>query len=231
MGQKVNPHGLRVGIINGWDSQWTADKKEFSKFIKEDYDIRKALTKLLGATAKETDKDKSRVSAAISKITIERAASTITVNIYCGRPGVAIGKNAAGIPVIKKVVEKICPDRAVNINVLEVKKVDVDAMLVARSIADQLERRAQFRRAMKQAMQKSIRAGAKGIKTMVSGRLDGAEIARSEQYHEGSIPLQTLRADIDYGFAEASTSYGIIGVKVWIYKGEIFTKTGKGGND
>lgn len=231
MGQKVNPHGLRVGIINGWNSQWCADKKNFSKYIKEDYEIRKALMKLLSATAKETDKDKTRVSAGISKIMIERAASTITINIFCGRPGVAIGKNASGIPAIKKVVEAICPDRAVNVNVLEVKKIDMDAMLVARSIADQLERRAQFRRAMKQAMQKALRAGAKGIKTMVSGRLDGAEIARSEQYHEGSIPLQTLRADIDYGFAEASTSYGKLGVKVWIYKGEVFTQTGKGGND
>lgn len=231
MGQKVNPHGLRVGIIKGWDSQWCADKKDFGKCLKEDYEIRKALTKMLGATGKEMDKDKTRVSAGLSKITIERAASTLTVNIYCGRPGVAIGKQAQGIPLIKSVVSKICPDRTINVNVLEVKKVDMDAQLVARSIADQLERRAQFRRAMKQGMQKAMRAGAKGVKTMVSGRLDGAEIARREQYHEGSIPLQTLRADIDYGFAEASTSYGMIGVKVWIYKGEVFTKLGKGGND
>ncbi|MDD4316488.1 MAG: 30S ribosomal protein S3 [Clostridia bacterium] len=218
MGQKVNPHGLRIGIIAGWDSQWYADKKGFSKNISEDYKVRTLLKK-------------KYYSSAISKITIERAANSITVNMFCGRPGVAIGKQAAGIPLIKKDIEKLCPGKMVNVNILEVKKIDIDAQLTAESIAAQLERRIQFRRAMKQAMQKAMRGGAKGIKTMVSGRLDGAEIARSEFYHEGSIPLQTLRANIDYGFAEAVTTYGLIGVKVWIYKGEIFTKAGKGGND
>ncbi len=218
MGQKVNPHGLRIGIIEGWDSQWYADKKGFSKNISEDYKVRTLLKKKYFASA-------------ISKITIERAANSITVNMFCGRPGVAIGKQAAGIPLIKKDIEKICVGKVVNVNIHEVKKVDVDAQLMAESVAAQLEKRIQFRRAMKQAMQRSMRGGAKGIKIMVSGRLDGAEIARSEFYHEGSIPLQTLRANIDYGFAEAVTTYGIIGVKVWIYKGEIFTKVGKGGND
>lgn len=218
MGQKVNPHGLRIGIIEGWDSQWYADKKGFSKNISEDYKVRTLLKKKYFASA-------------ISKITIERAANSITVNMFCGRPGVAIGKQAAGIPLIKKDIEKICVGKVVNVNIHEVKKVDVDAQLMSESVAAQLEKRIQFRRAMKQAMQKSMRGGAKGIKVMVSGRLDGAEIARSEFYHEGSIPLQTLRANIDYGFAEAVTTYGIIGVKVWIYKGEIFTKVGKGGND
>ena len=218
MGQKVNPHGLRIGIIKGWDSQWYADKKDFGKNIKEDQEIRTMLKKKYYA-------------AAISKITIERASNSVTVNMYCGRPGVAIGKQAAGIPLIKKDIEKISKGKTINVNIHEVKKVDLDAQLVAESIDAQLEKRVQFRRAMKQAMQRSIRSGAKGIKTMVSGRLDGAEIARSEFYHEGSIPLQTLRANIDYGFAEAETTYGILGVKVWIYKGEIFTKAGKGGND
>jgi len=219
MGQKVNPHGMRVGIIKGWDTQWYADKKNFGKFLKEDNDIRKAL------------KEKY-YSASVSKILIERAAETITVNMYCGKPGVAIGKEAAGIVDIKKIVEDIAVGKKANINVLEVKKVDSDAQLAAEGIAAQLEKRVQFRRAMRQAMGRAMKSGAKGIKTMVSGRLDGAEIARSEHYSEGSIPLQTLRADIDYGFAQAKTTYGIIGVKVWIYKGEVFvTKGDKGGND
>ncbi len=218
MGQKVNPHGLRVGVISGWDTQWYADKKSFATFLKEDNEIRKTLKA-------------KYFNASISKISIERAANTITVNIFCGRPGVAIGKDAAGIAEIKKIVEKIVKIKAVNINVLEVKKVDVDAQLAAESIAASLEKRIQFRRAMKQVMGRAMKAGAKGIKTMVSGRLDGAEIARSEHYSEGSIPLQTLRANIDYGFAEAKTTYGIIGVKVWIYKGEVFAKQNKGGND
>lgn len=216
MGQKVNPHGLRVGVINGWDTQWYADKKTFGNNLAEDAQIRKTLKK-------------SYYNAAVSKIMIERAANTITVNLYCGRPGVAIGKEASGIAEIKKTVEKIVPGKVVNINVLEVKKVDIDAQLAAESIAASLEKRIQFRRAMRQVMGRAMKSGAKGIKTMVSGRLDGAEIARSEHYSEGSIPLQTLRANIDYGFAEAKTTYGIIGVKVWIYKGEVFTKQGKGG--
>ncbi len=225
MGQKVNPHGLRVGVISDWDTQWYADKKSFAAFLSEDNQIRKALKA-------------KYYNASISKISIERAANTITVNIFCGRPGVAIGKDAAGIADIKKIVEKIVnkkddksANKTVNINVLEVKKVDIDAQLAAESIASSLEKRIQFRRAMKQVMGRAMKAGAKGIKTMVSGRLDGAEIARSEHYSEGSIPLQTLRANIDYGFAEAKTTYGIIGVKVWIYKGEVFAKQNKGGND
>ena len=219
MGQKVNPHGLRVGVISGWDTQWYADKKTFALYLSEDNKIRKEL--------------KSKYfNAAISKISIERAANNVTVNIFCGRPGVAIGKDAAGIAEIKKIVEKIVKNKVVSINVLEVKKVDLDAQLAAESIAASLEKRIQFRRAMRQVMGRAMKAGAKGIKTMVSGRLDGAEIARSEHYSEGSIPLQTLRANIDYGFAEAKTTYGIIGVKVWIYKGEVFTKKqNQGGND
>lgn len=219
MGQKVNPHGLRVGVISSWNTQWYADKKSFATFLKEDNEIRKQI--------------KSKFfNAAISKILIERAANTITVNIYSGRPGVAIGKDAVGVAEIKKMVEKIVKGKVVNINVLEVKKVDMDAQLAAEAIAANLEKRIQFRRAMRQVMTRAMKAGAKGIKTMVSGRLDGAEIARSEHYSEGSIPLQTLRANIDYGFAEAHTTYGVIGVKVWIYKGEVYGKEqNKGGND
>lgn len=219
MGQKVNPHGLRVGIIKPWDTQWYADKKNFSVNLKEDDDIRRMIKK-------------DYYAAAISKICIERAANNITINIYSGRPGVAIGKEASGVKEIKAKVEKIAKGKAVSINILEVKRVDTDSQLIAESIAAQLEKRSQFRRVMKQAMGRAMKSGVKGIKTMVSGRLDGAEIARVEHYHEGSIPLQTLRADIDYGFAEAHTTYGIIGVKVWIYKGEVFTKaSAQGGND
>lgn len=218
MGQKVNPHGLRVGVNAGWNTQWYADKKTFATYLSEDNKIRKAI--------------KSKYfNAAVSKISIERAANTLTVNITCGRPGVAIGKDAAGIAEIKALVGKIAKGKVVNINVLEVKKIDLDAQLAAEAIAANLEKRIQFRRAMKQVMMRAMKAGAQGVKTQVSGRLDGAEIARSEHYSEGSIPLQTLRANIDYGFAEAKTTYGIIGVKVWIYKGAILTKQGKGGND
>jgi small subunit ribosomal protein S3 len=208
MGQKVNPHGLRVGIIKNWDTQWYANKKDFSVNLKEDYDIRKFI------------KEKYYKSA-ISKITIDRAANKVIINIFTARPAVLIGKAGAGVETMKNEVQKFCPKRAVNINILEVKHPDSDAQLVAEGIALQLENRVSFRRAMKQAMSRTMKAGAKGIKTMVGGRLDGAEIARSESYHEGSIPLQTLRADIDYGFAEASTTFGVIGVKCWIYKGEI----------
>ena len=207
MGQKVNPHGLRVGVIKGWDTQWYANKKDFSKNLLEDYKIRTFLKK-------------KYYQNAISKITIDRAANKVIVNIFTGRPGTIIGKAGAGVEVIKGEVQKFCSGRNVNINIMEVKRPDVDAQLVAESIAAQLEKRASFRRSMKQAMSRSMKAGAKGIKTMVSGRLDGAEIARSEHYHEGSIPLQTLRADVDYGFAEAHTTFGVIGVKCWIYKGE-----------
>ena len=208
MGQKVNPHGLRVGVIKGWDTQWYANKKDFSKNLLEDYKIRTFLKK-------------KYYQNAISKITIDRAANKVIVNIFTGRPGTIIGKAGAGVEGIKGEVQKFCSGRNVNINIMEVKRPDVDAQLVAESIAAQLEKRASFRRSMKQAMSRSMKAGAKGIKTMVSGRLDGAEIARSEHYHEGSIPLQTLRADVDYGFAEAHTTFGVIGVKCWIYKGEI----------
>ena len=208
MGQKVNPHGLRVGIIKGWDTQWYADKKEFGAFIKEDYDIRDYVKKTYFA-------------AAISRILIERAAGRIAITIRTARPGVLIGKAGAEIEVLKKNLAKITNGKQVSVNIIEVKKPDCDSQLVAESIAAQLENRASFRRCMKQAISRSMRAGAKGIKVMVSGRLDGAEIARSEQYHDGSIPLQTLRADIDYGFAEAHTTFGCIGIKVWIYKGEV----------
>ena len=208
MGQKVNPHGLRVGIIKGWDTQWYADKKRFGAFLKEDNDIR-------------TFVKKEYFAAAISRVYIERAAGKIAITIHTARPGVLIGKAGAEIEVMKKKLSKITGGKQVAVNIVEVKKPDCDAQLVAESIAAQLEKRASFRRSMKQAISRSIRMGVKGIKVMVSGRLDGAEIARSEQYHEGSIPLQTLRADIDYGFAEAHTTFGIIGIKVWIYKGEV----------
>ena len=208
MGQKVNPHGLRVGAIKGWDTQWFADKKDFGAFLKEDYDIRDFIKN-------------TYYSAAISKITIERAAGRIAITIYTARPGVLIGKAGAGIEVIKKQLAKVTKGKQVAVNIVEVKKPDCDSQLVAESIAAQLEKRASFRRCMKQAIGKSMRMGVKGIKVMVSGRLDGAEIARCEQYHDGSIPLQTLRADIDYGFATAHTTFGAIGIKVWIYKGEV----------
>ena len=218
MGQKVNPHGLRVGIIKGWDTQWYADKKDFGAFLKEDYDIRKYIKSTYYA-------------AAISKILIERAASRIAITIHTARPAVLIGNKAGEqIEVLKRKLARITGGKQIAINIIEVRKPDCDAQLVAESIAAQLEKRASFRRSMKQAISRSMRTGAKGIKVMVSGRLDGAEIARSEQYHDGSIPLQTLRADIDYGFAEAHTTFGCIGIKVWIYKDEIFDKKkGKGG--
>ena len=214
MGQKVNPHGLRVGVIQDWDAKWIADKKNFAKFIKEDDTIRTFLKK-------------KYYQAGISKIVVERAEGKVTVDIYTGRPGVLIGKAGAGAEEIKAEVQKIAKDVAVSINIVEVKRPDMDAQLVAEGIAAQLEKRVSFRRAMRQCMGRAIRSGAKGIKTMVAGRLDGAEIARCEQYHEGSIPLHTLRADIDYGFAEALTTFGIIGVKVWVYRGEVLPKKKK----
>lgn len=208
MGQKVNPHGLRVGVIKGWDTQWYADKKDFGAFLKEDYDIREFIKNTYYASA-------------ISKVAIERVAGRIAITIYTARPGVLIGKAGAGIEVIKKQLAKVTKGKQVSVNIIEVRKPDCDAQLVAESIAAQLEKRASFRRCMKQAIGKSMRMGVKGIKVMVSGRLDGAEIARCEQYHDGSIPLQTLRADIDYGVATAHTTFGAIGVKVWIYNGEV----------
>ena len=218
MGQKVNPHGLRVGVIKPWDTQWYADKKEFSVYLKEDYSIRTFIKKKYYA-------------AAISKILIERAAGKIVVTVYTGRPGVLIGKAGSEIEVIKKDLTKLTKGKQVIINVTEVRKVDADAQLVAESVAAQLEKRVSFRRAMKQAIGRTMRSGVKGVKMQVSGRLDGREIAGTEHYHEGSIPLQTLRADIDYGFAEAHTTFGMIGVKCWIYKGEVLkgAKRAEGG--
>ncbi len=211
MGQKVNPHGLRVGINKAWDTQWYADKKTFSNNLLEDYKIRNYLKK-------------NYYSACISKISIERAANRITVSVYTSRPGIVIGKGGEAVEKMKAEVQKLCPNSQIALNIMEIKRPDVNSQLVAENIAAQLEKRIGFRRAMKQSIARSMKAGAKGIKTMVSGRLDGAEIARSESYHEGALPLQTLRADIDYGFAEAHTTFGVIGVKVWIYKGEVFTK-------
>ena len=209
MGQKVNPHGLRVGVIKSWDTQWYADKKEFSAYLKEDHTIRTFLKKKYYA-------------AAISRILIERAAGRISVTVYTGRPGVLIGKAGSEIEVIKKDLAKLTKGKQIGINITEVRKPDADA---------QLEKRMAFRRALKQAIGRTMRAGVKGVKMQVSGRLDGREIAGCEHYHEGSIPLQTLRADIDYGFAEAHTTFGMIGVKCWIYKGEVLkaAKKAEGG--
>ncbi len=212
MGQKVNPHGLRVGVIKDWDAQWFADKKDFGKFLKEDHVVRNFIKK-------------NYFSCGISKITIERAASKLIVVVHSGRPGMLIGKGGDGIAKIKAEIEKILNKKyVVAINVLEVAKVDADAQLIAEKVAAQLEDRVGFRRAMKQSIGRAMRLGCKGVKIMVSGRLDGAEIARSESYHEGSIPLQTLRADIDYGFAEAHTTFGVLGIKCWVYKGEVIAK-------
>ncbi len=214
MGQKVNPNGLRVGIIHDWNAKWFAEKKDFAKYIKEDDVIRTTLKK-------------KYFQAGISKIVVERSEGKVTVDIHTGRPGVLIGKAGAGAEEIKAVLQKIVGDKAVAVNIIEIKRPDMDAQLVAEAIAAQLEKRISFRRAMRQCMGRATRSGAKGIKTMVSGRLDGAEIARCEQYHEGSIPLHTLRADIDYGYAIAQTTFGVIGVKVWVYKGEILPKKKK----
>ncbi len=207
MGQKVHPTGARVGIIRDWNSKWYADSKNFADYLVEDQKIRKFLKKKL-------------YIAGISKIEIERTAKMVKINLYTAKPGIVIGKGGAGVETIKTEVSKLI-EKDVNLNIIEVKNIDTDAQLVAENIAGQLERRISFRRAMKQCMQKATKAGALGIKTAVSGRLGGADMARTEFYKEGNIPLQTLRADIDYGFAEADTTYGKIGVKVWIYKGEI----------
>jgi len=208
VGQKVHPHGLRVGVIKGWDAKWYADKKNFADYLVEDNSIREFVKKKL-------------YSAGISKIEIERAAKKVKLNIYTSKPGVVIGKGGSGIEALKKELQQFVTDKNILINIVEVKNVDADAQLMAESIAAQLEKRISFRRAMKQTIQRAMKNGAKGVKTMCAGRLGGAEIARSENYHEGTIPLQTLRADIEYGFAEANTTYGKIGVKVWVYKGEV----------
>ena len=207
MGQKVNPHGLRIGIIKDWDTKWYASDKDFGNFLVEDVKIRKFL------------KNKLYISG-ISRIEIERAANKVKINLSTAKPGLVIGKGGTGIEELKKVLEKMT-GKSVLVNITEVKSPEMDATLVAENIASQLEKRISFRRAMKQSMTRAMKLGAKGIKTSVAGRLGGAEIARTEHYHEGTIPLQTLRADIDYGFAEANTTYGKIGVKVWIYKGEV----------
>ncbi len=207
MGQKVNPHGLRVGVIKDWDSKWYANKKNFADYLIEDNKIRTHIKKKL-------------YTAGISKVKIERTANKILLNIETAKPGYVIGKNGVIKDELKAELEKMT-GKAVTINVFEVKNPDMDAQLCAENIALQLEKRTSFRRAMKQVIQRTMRGGALGIKTACAGRLGGAEIARTEQYHEGTIPLQTLRADIDYGFAEANTTYGKIGVKVWIYKGDV----------
>lgn len=207
MGQKVNPHGLRVGVIKEWDSKWYANKKTFNEYLLEDHKIREYVKKKLFISG-------------ISKVEIERAANKIKVSVYTAKPGMVIGRGGSGVEELRVQLEKLTK-KGVVVNVEEIKVPELDAQLVAENIAAQLERRVTFRRAMKQAIQRTMRMGAKGIKTAVSGRLGGADMARTEGYSEGTIPLQTLRADIDYGFAEANTTYGKLGVKVWLYKGEV----------
>ena len=222
MGQKVNPHGLRVGVIKNWDSRWFVSKKDFGDTLVEDYNLRKTLKNM-----------KQLNAAGVPKIEIERDAAKVRIHIHCAKPGMVIGKGGTEIEKLRQECEKIL-GKPVAINIVEVKNPDTNAQLIAESVAQQLERRVSYRRAMKQSIGRAMRANSKGIKIMCSGRLAGAEIARSEQYHEGTIPLQTLRADIDYCFAEAKTTYGIIGIKVWLYKGEVLNESRKprkeGGN-
>ena len=213
MGQKVNPNGFRVGVIKDWNTRWYASKKELSEEVEEDKKIRDHLKKV-------------HYAARVAKIDIERAANKVTVSIHTARPGMLIGKGGVGVDAIKADVSALI-GKPVNVNIMEVRTPDANAQLVAENIAQQLEKRISFRRAMKQAMQRAMKANAKGIKLLCAGRLGGAEIARSEGYHDGSIPLQTMRGDIEYGFAEAHTTYGRIGVKVWIYKGEVLNKQKK----
>jgi len=213
MGQKVNPNGFRVGVIKDWNTRWYASKKDFADFLVEDRKIRDFVKK-------------KYYQASISRIEIDRAAGKTTVSIFTARPGLLIGKGGTGIDAIKDDIKKAI-GKDVSVNIMEIRDPDADAQLVAENIASQLEKRISFRRAMKQSMGRAMQKnGVKGIKLMVSGRLGGAEIARSEGYHDGSIPLQTMRADIQYGFAEAKTTYGRIGCKVWIYKGELLGKRG-----
>ena len=207
MGQKVNPHGLRVGVIKDWDSRWYANKADFGNTLVEDYNVRKFIKKNLYA-------------AGVPKIEIERFADKVRIHIHCAKPGIVIGRQGAEIEKLRVKLEAMM-GKQVFVNIVEVKQPDMDSQLVAEKIALDLENRISFRRAMKQSIGRTMRLGAKGIKVKCGGRLAGAEIARSESYHEGTIPLQTIRADIDYGFAEANTTYGKIGVKVWIYKGEV----------
>ena len=210
MGQKVNPNGFRVGVIKGWNTRWYADKKNFSDYLIEDNKIRKFLKK-------------KYYEASVAKIEIERASNKATVSIYTARPGMLIGKGGVGVEAIKAELNQLV-GRPVNVNIMEIRNPDACAQLVAENIAAALEKRTSYRRAMKQAMGRAMKANAKGIKITCAGRLGGAEIARSEDVHDGSIPRQTIRADIEYGFAEAATTYGRIGVKVWIYKGEVLGK-------
>ena len=218
MGQKVNPHGLRVGVIKDWDSKWIAGKKDFGDQLVEDYNIRKFVKKAC-------------YDAGVAKIGIERKQNKVFITIHAAKPGIIIGRGGAEIDKLKAQIEKLT-SKTVNVNIMEVKTPDTNAQLVAENIALQLENRISFRRAMKSTMQRTMKSGAKGIKTSVSGRLGGADMARTEFYSEGTIPLQTLRADIDYGFAEADTTYGKVGVKAWIYNGEVLpTRTKKEGSE
>ncbi|MGN1316182.1 MAG: 30S ribosomal protein S3 [Acutalibacteraceae bacterium] len=215
MGQKINPTGLRIGVIKDWESRWFAKKGEFGDILVEDNKIREFLLELLAP-------------AGVPKVEIERDPKRIRINIFCAKPGIVIGRGGAEIEKLKETVKKMLGgDKDVFINITEIKQPDLNAQLVAEGIAAQLEKRVSFRRALKQSIGRTMKAGAKGIKAQVSGRLGGAEIARTEQYHEGTIPLQTIRADIDYGFAEAKTTYGRIGVKIWIYKGEVLHESRK----
>ena len=215
MGQKINPTGLRIGVIKDWESRWFAKKGEFGDLLVEDNKIREFLLELLAP-------------AGVPKVEIERDPKRIRINIFCAKPGIVIGRGGAEIEKLKETVKKMLKtDKDVFINITEIKQPDLNAQLVAENIALQLEKRVSFRRALKQSIGRTMKAGAKGIKAQVSGRLGGAEIARTEQYHEGTIPLQTIRADIDYGFAEAKTTYGRIGVKIWIYKGEVLHESRK----
>ncbi len=215
MGQKINPTGLRIGVIKDWESRWFAKKGEFGDILVEDNKIREFLLELLAP-------------AGVPKVEIERDPKRIRINIFCAKPGIVIGRGGAEIEKLKETVKKMLgSDKDVFINITEIKQPDLNAQLVAEGIAAQLEKRVSFRRALKQSIGRTMKAGAKGIKAQVSGRLGGAEIARTEQYHEGTIPLQTIRADIDYGFAEAKTTYGRIGVKIWIYKGEVLHESRK----
>jgi len=213
MGQKVNPHGARVGVIFDWSTRWYAGKKDFANNLNEDFRLRKMLKEKFYACG-------------ISRIDIERSASRMTVTLFTGKPGMIIGRSGKGIEELRADVEKFL-GHAANIRVMDVKNPDADAQLIAENIAQQLEKRIAFRRAMKQSIQRANKAGAKGVKVAISGRLGGADIARTEHYHEGSIPLQTLRANIDYGFCEAKTTYGRLGVKVWVYKGQVLPKAKK----
>ena len=208
MGQKINPTGLRIGVIKNWESRWYANPNKFGDTLVEDYELREYLLEKLAP-------------AGVPKVGIERDAKRVYVNIHCAKPGMVIGRQGAEIEKLKKICEKKLGGKEVSLNIIEIKQPDLNAQLVAESIASQLERRISYRRALKQAIGRAMKLGAKGIKTQVSGRVGGAEIARSETYKEGTIPLQTIRADIDYGFAEAKTTYGRIGVKVWLYRGEV----------